>query len=88
LNLVQELAQVIGVACNAVVGVVAPQLALQRFVLLSDEHVTVALAPIGYGSQGSAKSALLCLALEDPIPLLRESPEVGETQKIEGLPPA
>lgn len=73
------------VAANAVVGNVALDLTTQLPVLFPNRQMAVPTTPLRDTLEPAPKPVLRRLALDDPAPTARFTPEVGESQEVEGL---
>jgi len=84
LDPMSKLAQPQVIACNAVVGKVAPKFLAQLLVLLRNRSVPITTTPLGDAFESPIQALMGGLALDDPFPSTRLAPVVGKAQKIEG----
>jgi hypothetical protein len=79
-----KLAQPQVIACDAVVGKVAPKFLAQLLVLLRNRSVPITTTPLGDALESPIQTLMGGLALDNPFPSTRLAPVVGKAQKIEG----
>src|SRR5688500_8396384 len=72
------------IACDAVVGIVAPKFLAQLLVLLRNRSMPITTTPLGNPFESPFQALLGRLALDDPRPLPPLAPVMGKAQKVEG----
>jgi len=86
LNLMGVPSQSTAIACDSVIGIVAPHRLAQMAMLFGDVQMQVMPAPVGHRCHRTSKTALRRQLLDHILSLSRLAPDVREAEEVESGP--
>ena len=86
LNLMSVPSQSTAIACDAIVGVMAPHHLPQMTLLFGYAQMQIVPTPVAYRSQRASEATLRCALAYHTLSLPRLDPDMGKAKEVEGGP--